>query len=268
MPITVEEKHGSRRCSVSSNPWDERHYLVRGAVEEVEAIAAVDAYAPLWFDVYGNGLVLIPRESIDPEEAGNGLWEVAVRWGIIQPTNESVFSFDTGGGTQHIAHSRATVGSYAPPGKTAPNCKQLIGVTPDAVEGVDIAVRAYQWSETWYLPDAFVTDAYKGVLFNLTGKVNGATWRGFAQGEVLFLGAGGSKRGGGDWELNYKFAANPNETGLVVGDITGIAKKGWEYLWVRYVDAVDEAAQALTKRPAAVYVEKVYDYGDFSQLGI
>jgi len=98
--------------------------------------------------------------------------------------------------------------------------------------------------------------------------VNGAAWRDFAQGEVLFMGAGGSRRGGGDWEINFKFAANPNQTGLVVGDITGIAKKGWEYLWVRYVDAVDNAAKALTKRPAAVYVEQVYEYGNFAALGI
>ena len=27
--------------------------------------------------------------------------------------------------------------------------------------------------------------------------------------------------------------------GLAVGPITGIAKKGWEYLWVRYADAED-----------------------------
>jgi hypothetical protein len=51
-----------------------------------------------------------------------------------------------------------------------------------------------------------------------------------------------------------------------MGDITGIDKKGWEYLWVRYQDAED--ADVLVKQPAAVYVEQVYPYGDFSLLGI
>ncbi|MBC7077795.1 MAG: hypothetical protein H5T92_05745 [Synergistales bacterium] len=85
---------------------------------------------------------------------------------------------------------------------------------------------------------------------------------------MLFLGASGSKRGEEDWEITFRFAASPNATGLTVGEITGIAKKGWEYLWVRYADDVDDDAKVLVKRPIAVYVEQVYQYGDFSQLEI
>lgn len=35
-------------------------------------------------------------------------------------------------------------------------------------------------------------------------------WRAFAAGEVLFLGASGSKRGEEEWEITYRFAASPN----------------------------------------------------------
>ena len=55
-------------------------------------------------------------------------------------------------------------------------------------------------------------------------------------------------------------------TGLQVGDITGIDKKGWEYLWVRYADAEDQ--NVLVKRPIAAYVEQVYESGNFALLGI
>jgi len=82
------------------------------------------------------------------------------------------------------------------------------------------------------------------------------------------LGASGSKRGQEDWEITFRFAASPNVTGLVIGDIRGINKKGWEYLWVRYTDDEDAAAKTLVKRPIAAYVEQVYPYGDFSGLGI
>ena len=68
--------------------------------------------------------------------------------------------------------------------------------------------------------------------------------------------------------ISFKFAASPNATGLVVGDITGIAKKGWEYLWVRYADAEDTSAKVLVKKPIAAYVEQVYPYGNFAGLGI
>ena len=48
--------------------------------------------------------------------------------------------------------------------------------------------------------------------------------------------------------------------------IVGVDKKGWEYLWVRYADAEDQ--NVLVKKPIAVYVERVYEEGDFSLLGI
>ncbi|MCS7168060.1 MAG: hypothetical protein RMI91_12010 [Gemmatales bacterium] len=80
------------------------------------------------------------------------------------------------------------------------------------------------------------------------------------------MGASGSQRGQDDWEITFSFAASPNATGLTVGEITDIEKKGWEYLWVRYQDIEDE--NVLVKQPAAVYVEQVYSHGDFALLGI
>ncbi len=50
--------------------------------------------------------------------------------------------------------------------------------------------------------------------------------------------------------------------------MTGINKRGWDYLWVRYADVEDPTAKMLVQRPMAVYVEQVYPYRDFSGLGI
>jgi len=82
------------------------------------------------------------------------------------------------------------------------------------------------------------------------------------------LGASGSQRGDGAWEITFRFAASPNVTGLTIGSITGIAKKGWEYLWVQYQDAEDTGAKCIVKRPAFVHVERVYDAGNYAGLGI
>ena len=57
-------------------------------------------------------------------------------------------------------------------------------------------------------------------------------------------------------------------TNQTIGDITGIAKAAWEYLWVRYGTVQDTDAKKLVKRPTSVHVEQVYNSGDFSQLGI
>jgi hypothetical protein len=53
-----------------------------------------------------------------------------------------------------------------------------------------------------------------------------------------------------------------------VGPISNINKKGWEYLWVRYADSEDANAKMLVKKPVAVYIERVYEEGDFAALGI
>ncbi len=111
----------------------------------------------------------------------------------------------------------------------------------------------------------------------LTGKVNstgfyvrihGQTYT-FPAGELLFLGGSGDESTASEFiELTLRFAANPNRTGIAIGDITGIDKKGWEYLWVRYEDVEDASAKMIVKRPAAVCVEKVYEEGNFGLLGI
>ncbi len=119
-----------------------------------------------------------------------------------------------------------------------------------------------------FILNELVTQAYKLSLFQLTGKVNSAGFKGFARGEVLFLGASGSKRGFDDWEITFRFAASPNATNLTIGGISGISKEGWQYLWIRYEDEEDISAKTLIKRPSAIYIEQVYNYGDFALMGI
>ena len=197
---------------------------------------------------------------------GNGVWEGTAHY--VKWKSESQYSFDTGGGTQHVTQSIVNVGKYAATGFTAPDFMGAIGVTDDRVEGTDITVPVFNFTETHYIEKALVTGAYKLALFSLTGKVNGSGFKGFAKGEVLFLGASGSKRGLDDWEITFRFAASPNVAGLSLGSITGISKEGWQYLWVRFIDDEDPTAKALIKRPVSAYVEQVYSYGDFSNLGI
>jgi hypothetical protein len=274
VPITVEEAFDSRRSGSGQNASAELLYIVRGTDDDLAARTALAAAAPVQYD----GMPL-RSVAIEPGEAPL-MWKGEARYAPISAsfsgppqTGDSVFSFDTGGGSQHITQSKETVSTHAPPGSTggAPDFGGAIGVTSDSVEGVDIVVPVYQFAETHYLPDAQVTPTFRGALFALTGRVNDAPFKGFNAGEVLFLGASGSKRGtgaGADWEIAFRFAASPNAASISIGDIEGISKKGWEYLWVRYGDDVDETADALVKRPVAAYVERVYDGGDFSQLGI
>ena len=258
----IIEKFDSRETTVGiENPSVDLLYMVDGTEDDAAVRAVVEATIPAMYA----GLVF---QNYHIAHQGSGLWEVSFRYGKKEPKEprQSSFSFDTGGGTTHMTQSLETVASYAPGGEEAPDFKGAIGVNNDSVEGTDITIPVYNFKETHYIPIALVTPAYKATLFYLTGKVNAFSFKGFAPGEVLFLGASGSQRGQEDWEITFSFAASPNATGLTMGDITDIDKKGWEYLWVRYQDAEDE--DVLVKQPAAVYVEQVYPYGDFSLLGI
>ncbi len=263
MAITVHEKWESRESTEGESPSVDLIFIVRGTDDDLAAKAALSAASPVLYD----GL---RRQTLHIQRVAEDVWEGSVKYGKPDQSDpeESSYQFDTGGGTQHITQSLETTGRYAPPGKAAPDFNGAIGVTHDNVEGVDITVPVYNFSETHYVPTELVTGAYKAAIFFLTGKVNGGAFRGFAAGEVLFMGASGSKRGEEDWEITFRFAASPNVEGLSIGGISGINKKGWEYLWVRYADDEDTNAKVLVKKPIGVYVERVYQDGDFSGLGI
>ena len=181
----------------------------------------------------------------------------------------TMFAFDTGGGTKHINQSLKTDGRYP---NTAPDFAGAIGVDNEGnVNGVDVTMPVLNFTETHTLNGGRVTTSYKKTLAALTGTVNSGSFRGFSRGEVLFLGASGTKRSkkaSAPWEITYRFAVSPNQAGLQVGDIKVTRKYGWDYLWVRYADKVVEGGKNVVKKPVAAYVEMVYPEGDFGNLGL
>jgi hypothetical protein len=268
MPAVVEELFQGRTEVVSSKPSAEIPYIVRQAVDEDAVKSAALTATPT---LYAG----MPRKSVEISERINAdSWKVVVRYEAQeveqqQEEPEPVFSFDTGGGTQHITQSLQTVSKHGP--AATDKLGGAIGFDGENVEGVDVTVPVYNFSETHYLPASAVTSGYRVGIFRATGTVNSGGFRGFSAGEVLFLGASGSRRGTGrddDWEITYKFAAQPNRSNIRVGDISGISKKGWEYLWVQYAADVDNETKQVIKKPVAVYIEKVYPSGSFGALGI
>jgi hypothetical protein len=264
MSVTFEERWNSRGGTVDVDPSKgdkDLVYIVSGTDDDTVAEATAAANLPaIYF-----GLLL---QSFHVERVAELVWEVTARYGKKEKkeVGDSTFEFDTTGGTQHITQALETVGFAGVAG--APDLQEAINVTKDSVEGCDIVVPQYAWSESFIIDDADVDGAYKAILFALTGRTNDAPFRDFADGEVLFKGARGSKRGKDDWEINFSFAASPNVVGLQIGALPpcGDVKGGWDYVSVNYVDDVD--ANTLIKRPAFMRILRVYESGDFSLLGI
>jgi hypothetical protein len=218
----------------------------------------------------------IPLESIEIDERISlNVFKVSAQYkaGFDENTvsgdkePDPVYSFDTGGGTQHLTQSLKTVAKHP---ATAPDYSGAIGYDGENVNGIDVTMPVMNFSETHYLKPSKVSTKYKKTIAELTGSVNSNSFKGYSEGEVLFLGASGSRRGDSRsdlWEVTYKFAVSANRKDIKVGDLTVTEKKGWDYLWVRYADDVKDK-KTLVKKPSAAYVEKVYERKDFGQLGI
>jgi hypothetical protein len=261
MAITVEEKWG-RTLDDNSG---ELVYIIRGTTDPGLARQWLRAQAASSFDGKPIGRAEVDELPGVPEGAFLGRVRYTER-ANRQQVGQSQFSFETRGERQHISQSIETVSSHAATGQP-PDFKGAIGVTQEGkIEGTDITVPVYSFSETHYFSS--VSDTYKGTLFSLTGKVNDAAFKGLNAGEALFLGAAGSKRGDDPWQIKFLFAGSPNMSNLSVGDMTGIAKKGWEYLWAQYRTVEQASPKLLVRRPLYAYVEKVYREGDFSQIDI
>lgn len=263
-----------------------KSYKVFGTSDDVELHAAVNA------EISANGAYWqypgVPGMQLFAEQysvsyLGDNAWQVTIQYekagaeDAAQPDPlKRSRSFDTTGGTQHITQARP-VGSgntldfeFRYP-SSATNMSGAIGVDANGVNGVDIVVPQLQWQEQYDVPNAYVTNSWVRGVAGLTGTTNAAAFRGFEAGEVLFVGCTGSQewddqRGRGPWNLSFRFVASKNVTGETIGSITGIAKGGHDYLWVRYEDTT--SGNDLIKRPKAVYVSRVYRSSDFSLLGI
>lgn len=249
------ERFDSRPLNVSRDPTATLIFNLWRSDDELRIGAKLEDTAPALFD----GLDA-DSYTLDPQ--GGGVWLANVNYKI---RNQSSESFDTTGGTVHVTQSFGTNRF----GTLAPDFQGAIGVSDDRVDGVDITIPAYKFSETHFIPRIFVSTSYKNKLFQLTGKVNNATFKNFAAGEVLFLGSTGQRRGREDFEITYNFAASPNIGSIVfTPSITVLYKQGWDYMWLYYADEVDDGAHRIVRRPKAAYVERVYERADFGLLGL
>jgi hypothetical protein len=183
------------------------------------------------------------------QESGSGTWKL----------DRSPAALDATGGEWYI------VGS-------APDTNGAIGVDLDTVHGCDILVPKMEW--VYSRQRGSMTFEYLRTLRSLVGRTNDAEFFGFAAGSLLYLGCEPTSAIGtldtGEkfvfWNLAHSFAQEENKNDLKVGPFTIPQKKGWEYVWSRFDPTL--AGGQLTRNPSAIYVERVYEPGNFELLEI
>lgn len=159
-----------------------------------------------------------------------------------------------------------------------PDSKGAIGQSLDAVQGADVEYPVLEFSLAARVQT--MTFARLRELRALVRTTNRAAWNGFAAGELLYLGCEPTSPEGtlevaaplAFWQLAHHFRYEPNQTNVRVGDCVVPFVGGHEYVWARYGGEVSGlmalAYRAFVQRPAAVYVERVYESSDFTALGI
>lgn len=279
---TVQERSRKRK---SGTNFRRREYWIKGAADDDDARAALLAHVAETID----GLPISDAQVIEVSELYGGAWVGSVEWSLrlVQysgpaEVNAVRDSFDTGGQTVKITQSLETISRHgrvidvdpepeSPEGEVTlipPDYQGAINVTDDGVEGVEIVAPNPRRVRSKTFAESAVNDAYLRKVEELTGRTNNATFMGYAAGELLLERVTGGQRGDGAWEFTYVFAVSRNAVDIEVGDIAVPAKKGHEYLWIRYGEEYDEDAAAIVRVPNAAYVERVYESGDFAELNI
>ena len=270
MPIEVNETfdRGGDDRSVY------REYLVTGTEVESAAKTAALNDAPASLDGYASRSSSARELASGPDVGGAFIVRVSWSSGSSSPPEETAgfteYSFEVNPASYTVYQSRSTVGVY-PNTASTKRFGGAINVDSDGnVQGVQWPPPAAQvFSQTVSLDPAVITQSYYRQLCVLAGSVNSEAFLGFPPGELIFLGASGSRQGAGLWRITYRFGFLPNETDVAVGDLTVLTKNGWDLLWVYYsqqehFDGADVVA--VVAKPESAYVERIAEYAEFSLL--
>lgn len=227
--------------------------------------------------VSGTNLVVGPNANVVTPDgvvpAGGDVGKILLVTGGTGFTQGAYTVTSIGAGTWGLSGSPAAVGASG--GRwsliasgltgTGPDYKQAIGVTRDSVAGTDVFTPKFEF--TISTRNQFMTLPRIRQLRAVGGKTNSAAWRGFAAGEVLYLGATGRFTPDELWNVTHKFAVGENLYAIPLSPTLTVPFKGaWEYLWCAYVDDVN--ANLVVQVPRAAYVEQVYRSADFTLLGL
>lgn len=229
-------------------------FVVTGCYTEVTALAVAQASS----SVFRSNLW---RNNITATLEGKGVWKGTVSYGQFQTAQGKWnLDFDTSGGTIRITHSKAQRAKY---GTGAPDTR-AIGAHDGQVDGCDIVIPALKLTWSFNHPVMGMPLSRVRQLARYTGYTNSDEWMGFEANELLFAGASGAMGSETETSVRYSMIASENATGLTIGSISAIAKKGHDYLDVIWQDEV--VADKDVKTAKYVYTHRVYDETAFGTL--
>lgn len=267
--IEINKSQSGEIARNAKNSFDRTFVVIASLFDSFNAVQlAVRAQLP---DSEANMVLtsVSPRE--EDRNDSQRFWTVSARYRNPdhpdareeKETGDFEMSFDTTGGTATRTHAISQVYYDDDSGVLKESKSLAIGWNGTEAKGVEVVIPVLRFQETHYIDDATVSDAsWVKNLARATGKQNSAEFRGFDPGELLFLGASGSKRGRGDWPVTFYATASETAIGLMKGEIKVGTKKGQDHLWIADTEEIDQ--QRLAPVPDRVYVAKIAEETDFN----
>lgn len=231
------------------------------------------------------------RRQVDLKRYSQWGWYATISWETFKPHDIDVYNetikISTSGNTAEVTCAINHVASYESDGRIFDDARMhggLMNVKREggkivSQKGVETVIRQLEVALEKTFPVGTVDNNYIQTLYGLTGTVNVQPFRGYAAGEVLFLGADVTLDNLEKETVSYSFSLSPNVTNLKIGQVGGnsvdstiniSSKRGHDYLWVEYSSKITEAQSKKHRvaRPVKAHVEQVYEFGDFSLLGL
>lgn len=276
--LYCDECYDSPTAEAGKNPTAQVHCRVVGTWNKYEAYQC----AMGWIGSNRPTENGCPMESVSLSPVpGVNAWDVNVKYSTRKhKAGESFdYQFSTTGGSTHLTRSfKTVVAQSCIQGKPVINFRNGIDYNNGQFDGVDVKQPSFSWSQSACWPLMFVNAYYKKLLASLTYCVNDSPYAGFDVGEVLFEGiSNGAIVSETDeetdqiyyyYKLTYKFAAQPNTTGMVIGDSGPFVKRGWDHLWTHKIRTDDQTTGNTVMVPRQVNVEQIYPYVNLHALGL
>ena len=286
MAADIQQKPDSPDVTKGGSPSATISYIVTGVADAGTVLAMLTATAPEYFCDLERKERKVKAKK-DP--VMTGCWDCEVSYGPEDPLGVDTdlkendaenpksersnvpaidtpsLSFSVSSQTQHITQGEHQ-NEY--PDGTA-KYGGAIGYDGKTVQGCDILVPTYQFTESHVFPATTVTQTYRNTIGAAVGKMNSDSFRGFEKYELLFMNVSGAERGSGrskDWEISFTFGVSKKRVNVAVGDLTVALIDGWDYLWMRYKGEIKEGEYV--KKPSSAHTERVYETVAFSTLGL
>jgi hypothetical protein len=192
---------------------------------------------------------------------------------------DASFTFSTTGGTSHITHGIARLGSARYDGAAPIDYGVAVGPHDDgSIVGADIVTPTMNFDISVSLPRYWFSIGYRLAIAEATGCVNSLPWGGFAAGCCLFKGVDASatwmkwtSQNGRAcrewyWRAVFHFEAASAETANIGGTV--LYKRGFDYFSKVVANYPDQATGDTVSAVEQVDVIQLYPEFNFSLLNL